>query len=250
MWCVFQPCARRRAPTVAPACAGTSVCVLWAGLEPAAAQVQQQISVELLGPPELDRSQAPWCYCFTLTCFLWLCARGNERFSWFLLNFIALAILFPLQLCASSPALTAVAVWGPISASVRLITAAHSAFCVSSQTTNTSGISYTPSAVWVTLGGVNSKTGFPLPRRLGSLLMDFYTQLYFFPCLFLQRSALLPVKTGEDASTSTNARVLLGGRGLVARQVRAHGLDAHLSCVSSHHRKAMVLLPVLTASVL
>lgn len=80
--------------------------------------------------------------------------------------------------------------------------------------------------------------------------MDFYTQLYFFPCLFLQRSALLPVKTVEDVSTSTNARVLLGGRGLVARQVRAHGLDAHLSCVSSHHREPVVLLPVLTASIL
>lgn len=94
-----------------------------------------------------DRSQAPSCDCFTLTCFLCIYARGNERFSWFLLNFIALAILFPSQLCVSSPALTAVAVWGPISASVRLITAAHSAFCVSNQTTNTSGISYTPSAV-------------------------------------------------------------------------------------------------------
>lgn len=142
---MFQPCARRRAPTVAPVCAGTSVCVLWAGLEPAATQVQQQISVELLRPPELDRSQAPSC--FTLTCFLWIYARGNERFSWFPLNFIALAILFPSQLCVSYPALTAVAVWGPVSASVRLITAAHSAFCVSNQTTNTSGISYTPSAV-------------------------------------------------------------------------------------------------------
>lgn len=81
-------------------------------------------------------------------------------------------------------------------------------------------------------------------------MMDFYTQLYFFLCLFMQRSALLPVKTGEDVLTSTNARVLLGGRGLVARQVRAHELDAHLSCVSSHRRKPMVLLPVLTASIL
>lgn len=46
---------------------------------------------------------------------------------------------------------------------------------------------------------------------------DFHTQLYFFMCLFLQRSALLPVKTGEDVSMSTNARVLMDGRGLVAR---------------------------------
>lgn len=46
---------------------------------------------------------------------------------------------------------------------------------------------------------------------------DFYTQLCSFMSLFLQRSALLPAKTGEDALMSTNARVLLGGRGLVAR---------------------------------
>lgn len=46
---------------------------------------------------------------------------------------------------------------------------------------------------------------------------DCYPQLYFFMCLFLQRSALLPVKMGEDVSMSTNARVPVGGRGLVAR---------------------------------
>lgn len=51
------------------------------------------------------------------------------------------------QLCASFPALTAVAAWGLISASVRLISAAHSVFCVSNSATNTSGISYTPSAM-------------------------------------------------------------------------------------------------------
>lgn len=49
---------------------------------------------------------------------------------------------------------------------------------------------------------------------------DFYTQLYFlcvFSPFFLQPSAPLPVKTGEDVWTLTNARVLVGGRGLVAR---------------------------------
>lgn len=50
--------------------------------------------------------------------------------------------------------------------------------------------------------------------------------------LFPQRSALPPVKMGEDVWMSTNARVLVDGRGLGARQVRAHRLDLHLSFAS------------------
>lgn len=59
--------------------------------------------------------------------------------------------------------------------------------------------------------------------QLGNVTMmkkDFYTQLYLFLCFFfffLKLCALLPVKTGEDVSMLTNARVLVGGRGLVAR---------------------------------
>lgn len=59
-----------------------------------------------------------------------------------------------------------------------------------------------------------------LVNRLGYFTMmekDFYTQFYFFMCSFLQLSALPPVRTGEDVSMSTNAHVLVGGRGLVAR---------------------------------
>lgn len=42
----------------------------------------------------------------------------------------------------------------------------------------------------------------------------------FSPWLFLQLSALPPVKMEEDASMSTSARVPAGGRGLGARLVR------------------------------
>lgn len=47
--------------------------------------------------------------------------------------------------------------------------------------------------------------------------VDFYTRLYVFMCLFLQRSALLPVKMAEDVSMSTDARALVAGTGLVVR---------------------------------
>lgn len=97
---MFQPCAPRRAPTVAPACAGTSVCALWAGLEPAATQVQLNLP-------------------------------SSEFRSTLADEFLQTGILFLSQPCVIYPALTAVAVWGLISASVRLITAAHSAFYVS-----------------------------------------------------------------------------------------------------------------------
>lgn len=83
MWCVFQPCAPRRAPTVAPVCAGTSVCAFWAGLEPAATQVQQHISVEQVHPTELDCSKVPLCYRFILICFLWIYGREKEWFTGF-----------------------------------------------------------------------------------------------------------------------------------------------------------------------
>lgn len=54
---VFQPCAPRRAPTVAPACAGTSVCAPWAGPEPAATQVRQKIAVKPVHTSESDCSK-------------------------------------------------------------------------------------------------------------------------------------------------------------------------------------------------
>lgn len=109
--------------------------------------------VNLIHPPEQDWSEALFCCCLILIPFLLSCQREKLWFAWYFLNFSApLTILFPLQPYVNYPVLTAVAVWGLISASVRQITAAHSAFCVSNKTTNTSGIIYIPSAMWITSG--------------------------------------------------------------------------------------------------
>lgn len=97
--------------------------------------------------------RALFCCCLILIPFLLSYQREKQWFPWYFLNFSApLTVLFPPQPYVNYPVLTAVAVWGLISASVRQITAAHSAFCVSNKTTNTSGIIYIPSAMWITSG--------------------------------------------------------------------------------------------------
>lgn len=116
-----------------------------------------------------------------------------------------LTVLFLPQPCVNYPVLMAVAVWGLIFASVRPITAALNAFCVSNKTTNTSGISNSNvSNFWE---GVELTDWFSAPLHacyplLGIMpwcqILFIHSSPVFTMWLFRQLSALLPVKMEED----------------------------------------------------
>lgn len=138
---MFQPRAPHRVPMEAPVCAGTSVCVLLAGPEQDATQVNTaalQHSYNRFSEAVLD--------CHIQISFSVLCQSESYFCCFYAILFfiftVPLRLPITFQRCVSCPVLTADAVWGLIPASAPLTTQAPSASCVSNKTTNTSGISY------------------------------------------------------------------------------------------------------------